>query len=97
MSIATYIANEFGNDGGVFEIDTLGGSLILEEYCEHMGASVEYGLSRYDYETEAEVVERVSRSSGFNHIRYVFPDGSAIVVAGDAWDVEGDTPFSWHG
>ncbi len=29
--------------------------------------------------------------------RYVFPDGSAIVVGVGAWDVEGDEPFSWEG
>jgi hypothetical protein len=29
--------------------------------------------------------------------RYVFSDGSAIVVAGDAWDIEGAEPFSWAG
>lgn len=27
--------------------------------------------------------------------RYVFADGSAIVTSGDAWDIEGITPFSW--
>lgn len=29
--------------------------------------------------------------------RYEFEDGSAIVVAGDAWDIEGDEAFSWAG
>lgn len=29
--------------------------------------------------------------------RYVFADGSAIVVAGDAWDIEGAEAFSWAG
>jgi hypothetical protein len=29
--------------------------------------------------------------------RHVFADGSAIVVSGDAWDVEGEEPFSWEG
>lgn len=27
--------------------------------------------------------------------RYPFGDGSAIVIAGGGWDVEGDEPFSW--
>jgi len=30
-------------------------------------------------------------------IRYSFCDGSAIVDAGDGWDVEGHEPFSWAG
>jgi len=29
--------------------------------------------------------------------RYMFPDGSAIVVSPGAWDIEGDEPFSWAG
>jgi hypothetical protein len=29
--------------------------------------------------------------------RYQFTDGSAIVVAGDAWDLEGTETFSWAG
>jgi hypothetical protein len=29
--------------------------------------------------------------------RYLFPDGSAIVAAPGAWDIEGATPFSWAG
>ena len=29
--------------------------------------------------------------------RYVFADGSVLVVAGDAWDLEGAEPFSWAG
>ena len=27
--------------------------------------------------------------------RYRFADGSAIVIHGDAWDVEGSRPYSW--
>jgi hypothetical protein len=30
-------------------------------------------------------------------VRYIFPDGSVIVEAGDAWDFEGDEEFSWRG
>ena len=29
--------------------------------------------------------------------RFVFPDGSAIVIAGDAWDIEGKEMFSFAG
>ena len=29
--------------------------------------------------------------------RYLFADGSAIVAGGEAWDIEGPTPFSWEG
>lgn len=30
-----------------------------------------------------------------NTTRFAFPDGSAIVIAGDAWDIEGKEPFSF--
>lgn len=30
-------------------------------------------------------------------VRYVFPDGSGIVVSASAWDIEGDEPFAWAG
>lgn len=29
--------------------------------------------------------------------RYVFRDGSAIVVIGDGWDIEGVEPGTWRG
>jgi len=42
---------------------------------------------------------RVNRkgSSFSDPVAYRFNDGSAIVIHGDAWDVEGETPFSWKG
>jgi len=41
----------------------------------------------------------VRSSTGFadDPVRYEFRDGSAIVIAGGAWDVEGDEPYSWAG
>ena len=30
-------------------------------------------------------------------VAYRFADGSAIVVIGDGWDVEGGEPFTWAG
>ena len=32
---------------------------------------------------------------GGDVVRYRFNDDSAIVTAGDAWDIEGDKRFSW--
>lgn len=29
--------------------------------------------------------------------RYLFPDGSAIVMSPGAWGIEGSAPFSWAG
>jgi len=40
---------------------------------------------------------RIEAEANGARVRYAFADGSAIVVAGGAWDVEGPTPFSWAG
>lgn len=29
-------------------------------------------------------------------MRYIFPDGSAIVICQGAWDVEGTKPWTWQ-
>lgn len=41
----------------------------------------------------------VTSSTGFadDPIRYEFCDGSAIVICGDGWDVEGVDLYSWEG
>jgi len=39
----------------------------------------------------------IEREVNGYRVRYVFSDGSAIVEAGPAWDVEGSKPFSWKG
>lgn len=31
----------------------------------------------------------------FDPVAYRFSDNSAIVICGDAWNIEGDTPYSW--
>ena len=94
-TIAERIASELGNDGLAFEAED---GRRLEEICDDAGASISKARTRYEYETDKEIVEEVARSEQiFDRIRYGFADGSAIVVAGDAWDVEGAEPFSWAG
>ena len=71
--------------------------LTLAEVADEMGAIREYGRTRYDAETETRLVEPCARSQwiGGDPLRFVFPDGSAIVEAGCARDLEGAEPFSW--
>lgn len=57
------------------------------------GAKVEYGEYLYDDDGIARYV-RVWLS--IDHIRYVFPDASAIVWHWSEWDVEGEYPFYWR-
>jgi len=46
----------------------------------------------------AEAAEaRVAKHETKELWRYRFPDGSAIIAAPGAWDIEGTTPFSWAG
>jgi len=40
---------------------------------------------------------RIEEEMNGARVRYVFADGSAIVGAGGAWDIEGKKEFSWKG
>jgi hypothetical protein len=90
---AEQVAAILGNDGLVFAAED---GRRLEDLCAR--ATITKARTRFDSETDRETVEEVSRGEQiFDRIRYTFSDGSAIVVAGDAWDIEGDEPFSWAG
>lgn len=82
MSTATLVAKQAGGDGQKFEHK----GRTLDDRCRSRGASVE-GRANGQW----------ARVSQAEDIRYEFPDGSAIVVNGNAWDVEGSTPWSWEG
>ena len=88
-----------GDDGQVF---TTADGETFDEAAEHLGARVEYaGRDYLDNPETGEQLQRFSRCPQSAHhagdpARYVFPDGSVIVCAGDGWDLEGDSPFSWR-
>lgn len=74
----------------------------LKSLAEQASAALGDDGSRWttdDGESFDDVMRRMSasmeRSSDGRRARYQFADGSAIVDAGGAWDIEGDTPFSW--
>jgi hypothetical protein len=95
---AEKVAAAFGNDGQCFEHAASGQR--LEAACEDQAATVEHGVREYSPEGNGSY--RVVAGYSGDHIagdpvRYVFPDGSAIVIAGDGWDIEGAAPFSWAG
>lgn len=92
---AEQIAAALGNDGLVFQTKD---GRTLEELCEAAGCGYSKARARWDYEADEEVVEEVSLGEDlYDRVAYSFADGSAIVVAGDAWDIEGEEPFSWAG
>lgn len=93
--MADQIAARFGNDGQRFE-DAKGSTIA--DTCDN--ACVAYGKARsaWNGETrEYEYVEVPRGESAYDAMRYEFEDGSAIVIAGDGWDVEGARHFSWAG
>lgn len=85
---AQQLADLLGNDGSKFYAAN-GDS--LDELAEFSGATTVYGESYWDEEAE----ENRVRECGPEHtssslIRYEFPDGSALVVAGECWDIEAE-------
>lgn len=94
-TIAQQVSKIFGDDGQKWET-TDGKSFI--EVCEEHGADITY--SARDYDADGDMVYVDGYKSGHlagDPIRYEFPDGSALVEAGDGWDEEGKIRFSWAG
>jgi len=89
---AERVARAFGNDGQRFEHPVSGDT--LDDFCRAEGARVE-GVRRYDDGTHDLIGMHAVTTA--DPVRYVFDDGSVIVVHADAWDFEGDTPGSWRG
>ena len=90
---AQKIADMFDNDG--LRFTSLNGD-DWDDVMQAHSARTRYANTERDENDETQVVE-VSASDVHTGtiIRYEFKDGSALVVAGDAWDLEGETPFSW--
>lgn len=92
---AQTVATLLGDDGQVF---TTADGRTFDDPVRHHRARVEYGGRDYlDNPDTGEQVERFSRCPQSAHmagdpVRYVFPDRSVIVCAGDGWDDEGGQP-----
>lgn len=95
MTIAAQIAEQFGDDGQRWQDDE---GRALSEVCKTRSVGYAKACSRWDYEQDCGVIEEVARGeSAYDLIRYVFEDGSAIVITDGGWDIEGAEPFSWAG
>ena len=90
------VSQLFGDNGQCF---TLSDGSWIEDVCAEFGAHREFADVLQDHVTGAVEIVPISASEATSQsrVRWVFPDGSAIVIAGDAWDIEGDSPFVWHG
>ncbi|MEY5098866.1 MAG: hypothetical protein RJA36_1585 [Pseudomonadota bacterium] len=89
MTTAQQIAAKLANNGQNFD--------GFDDLIDTAGARREYSQRVWSEEAGASVY-KAGHLSGYisgDPIRHVFADGSAIVTAGDGWDIEGDEPFSW--
>lgn len=91
MTKAEKVASFLNDDGTKFETEN---GLTLDDLALKYGAKKQcvepVGKDEYRGVPCSHITSRTI-------VRYKFSDGSAIVVAGDAWDFEGDKPFSWAG
>lgn len=90
MKTANQIADKFGNDGMVFSLPE---GTTIDAACVAAGAMLERGRTWYGCDDGE---PRTYAEPDGDILRYVFGDGSAIVISGGAWDIEGSEPFSWE-
>ena len=86
---AEKVAEKLEFDGTNFE--------AFDDICDAHNSIISYSIRHYDDNNNVVYVD--GYKAGYiagDPVRHVFPDGSAIVEAGDAWDIEGDEPFSWR-
>ena len=95
LTQAEQFAHRFSNDGTNW-IDDKGYG--FDEVLYDMGVSIEYGKTMFDEDSQEIIYFTVDRSDHItgDPVRAEFSDKSAIVVAGGAWNIEGDRPFSWR-
>jgi len=88
-----------GEAVGLFKSTTEGCMTTAEQIAEMLGDGQRFETE--DGRTLDELAEaseaRTAKHETKELWRYLFPDGSAIVAAPGAWDIEGPTPFSWAG
>lgn len=98
-TMAQVVARAAGEDGRRFKV-VEGGDFLdtiwIYDLAEAAGAERECARRIWveDDQWELELVPHY-RIDSATAIRYGFPDGSAIVIMGGAWDIEGDELFSW--
>lgn len=84
-------------DGQTWET---GDGSSLDSLCEQRAAIHEKGRLIHDHDGQHEFdEEQYEQTHGdiYDLRRWAFPDGSAIVISGGAWDIEGRRPWSWQG
>lgn len=96
-STAHKIAAALHDDGQCFEAEdgrTFDELVSAEKpHVQYAGPAITDGDGRI---VGRDVVNPGDHAAG-DPVRYQFADGSAIVLAGAAWDIEGSEPFWWAG
>ena len=84
MTTAQKVARIMGDDGTVFILPC---GCTLDGVAAGRNATREYG--------KGQAIPGRSYPLKASDVRYVFPDGSAIVST-NGWDIEGSSPWSWE-
>lgn len=94
-TIADKFAARLQHDGQNFETDE---GQSFEDLANQLGADITYSTRIYDDDGDLHYIDgyKSCHISG-DPVRYGFADGSAVVVSGPAWDVEGEERYSWSG
>lgn len=82
MTVASLIAARYWNDG--------------TKLVDGAGAHIDDELKIISVTSEERAPFAIDEDDPPSEVRYEFCDGSAIVRAGDYWDVEGPEKFSWE-
>ena len=95
ISQASALSMALGNDGQKFERN----GITLEEIAADLGAVVTFSARDYSAnDGELRYVDGTESGHMYGDpVRYEFPDRTAIVVAGDCWDFEGNDNYSFAG
>lgn len=94
-TIAERFSAELDNDGQRWETED---GTSFEELARRMGAVKTYGARYYGPGGNTGYMDGTPDSHfAGDPVRYEFRDGSAVVQAGPAWDIEGPERYSWIG
>ena len=93
-TIAEKFSAKLNGDGQNWETEE---GISFSDLAEQWGADVTYSAREYDDGVFHYVDGYHDGYISGDPIRYAFDDGSAVVEAGESWDLEGPERYSWAG
>jgi hypothetical protein len=100
---AETFANRLNNDGRLWATND---NISFMELAHLMGTDMIYSRRKCFPQFSADLMSVIGYTliegtldsyTESDPVRFVFPDGSVIVMGHEEWDFEGDTPFSFKG